>query len=244
MRTKRDMNIEILLLEDDESLRRAVSFKLSREGYSVREAPDLKTGKALCLKHDFSLVICDISLPDGSGLDFCADLRRESDILILFLTALDAERDMIKGYEAGADDYITKPFSLAVLVSKVNAMMKRRVPETGEPVIRSGPIELLPLENRTKKDGQYLALTAREQKLLSCFMQNPLRILSKNQLLAAIWDIDGNFVDENTLAVNIRRLREKIEDDPSNPVLLKNVRGLGYIWEKVCEMSEQKKKKG
>lgn len=244
MQTISDMNIEILLLEDDESLRRAISFKLSREGYRVREAPDLKTGKALCLKYEFSLVICDISLPDGSGLDFCAGLRRESDILILFLTALDAETDMIKGYEAGADDYITKPFSLAVLVSKVNAMMKRHIPETGEPVIRSGPIELLPLENRTKKDGQYLALTAREQKLLSCFMQNPLHILSKNQLLAAIWDIDGNFVDENTLAVNIRRLREKIEDDPSNPVLLKNVRGLGYIWEKACEMGEQKKKKG
>lgn len=242
--TKREITMNththILLLEDDESLRRSISFKLSREGYTVHEAPDLKTAKSLCPEHTISLVICDINLPDGSGLDFCAELRRKSDILILFLTALDAETDMIKGYDAGADDYITKPFSLTVLISKVNAMIKRHVPGKAETVIRSGSIELLSHENRTKKDGRYLTLTANEQKLLSCFMHNPLHILSKNQLLAAVWDIDGNFVDENTLAVNIRRLREKIEDDPSNPVFLKNVRGLGYIWEKSCETGEVK----
>ena len=98
--------------------------------------------------------------------------------------------------------------------------------------IRSGDIELLPDENRAKKNGQYLNLTANELKLLSCFLLNPMRILSKNQLLEAVWDIDGNFVDENTLAVNIRRRREKIEDDPSSPAYLKNVRGLGYLWQK------------
>ena len=115
--------------------------------------------------------------------------------------------------------------------------MKRHFVGSRETVIRSGSIELFSYENRVKKNGQYLTLTANEQKLLSYFMQNPMRILSKNQLLEAIWDIDGNFVDENTLAVNIRRLREKIEDDPSNPVFLKNVRGLGYIWERTCEKS-------
>lgn len=230
-------NTDILLLEDDESLRRAISLKLSREGFTVHEAADLKTGKALYREHRMPFVICDISLPDGSGLDFCAELRRESDVYILFLTALDTETDTVKGYEAGGDDYMTKPFSLTVLVSKVNAVMKRRFQATCESFIRSGSIVLLPDENRAKKNGQYLALTANEQKLLSYFMENPKRILSKNQLLSAIWDIDGNFVDENTLAVNIRRLREKIEDDPSNPVYLKNVRGLGYIWERTCEKS-------
>lgn len=222
----------ILLLEDDESLRRAVSLKLSREGYTVYAAADIKTGISFFQEHCISLIICDISLPDGSGLDFCAKLRRKSNVLILFLTALDTETDMIKGYEAGGDDYITKPFSLPVLISKVNAMLKRRLPSETEHSIRSGSIEFLPDENRTKKNGQYLTLTANEQNLLSFFMHNPGRILSKNKLLDAIWDIDGNFVDENTLAVNIRRLREKIEDDPSHPVYLKNVRGLGYIWEK------------
>lgn len=236
------MDANILLLEDDESLRRAVSLKLSKEGYTVYTAADIKTGISLYNSCKMSLIICDISLPDGSGLDFCAQIRRESDILILFLTALDTETDMIKGYEAGGDDYITKPFSLAVFVSKVNAMMKRHSPETGKTVIHSGPIELLPDENRARKNGQYLSLTANEHKLLSCFMQNPMRILSRNQLLAAVWDIDGNFVDENTLAVNIRRLREKIEEDPSRPTLLKNVRGLGYIWEKNCETIEKGKR--
>lgn len=228
---------DILLLEDDESLRRAVSLKLSREGYTVHAAADIRAGLSFCREHHISLIICDIGLPDGSGLDFCAQMRRESDILILFLTALDTEADMIKGYEAGADDYITKPFSLEVLLSKVNAMMRRRFEAPRAVSIRSGPIELFPGENRAKKDGQYLTLTSNEQKLLSFFMQNPMRILSKNTLLEAIWDIDGNFVDENTLAVNIRRLREKIEEDPSRPALLKNVRGLGYIWERTCEKS-------
>lgn len=231
------MDKEILLIEDEESLRRAVSLKLLREGYHVLEAANLKTAEKLWLEHRAPFIICDINLPDGSGLDFCAKLRRESNVYILFLTALDAETDMVKGYEAGGDDYMAKPFSMAVLASKVNAVMKRHFPAKEETFIRSGSIELLPEENRAKKDGQYLTLTANEQKLLSYFMENPLRILSKNQLLSAIWDIDGNFVDENTLAVNIRRLREKIEDDPSRPVYLKNVRGLGYIWERTCEKS-------
>lgn len=230
-------NQAILLLEDDDSLRRAVSLKLSREGYTVYSAADIKTAASLCQEQCVSLIICDISLPDGSGLDFCTEIRRESDLLLLFLTALDTEADMIKGYDAGADDYITKPFSLEVLLSKVNAMMRRRFEIPRAFSIRSGSIELFPEENRAKKNGQFLTLTSNEQKLLSFFMQNPMRILSKNTLLEAIWDIDGNFVDENTLAVNIRRLREKIEEDPSRPALLKNVRGLGYIWERTCEKS-------
>ena len=231
------MNAEILLLEDDESLRRSISLKLFKENYKVYEAADIKTALALYQEYRMPLIICDINLPDGSGLDFCSRIRTDSSVFFLFLTALDTEADMIKGYEAGADDYVTKPFSLAVLVSKVNAMMKRHFVGPRETVIRSGSIELFSYENRVKKNGQYLTLTANEQKLLSYFMQNPMRILSKNQLLEAIWDIDGNFVDENTLAVNIRRLRKKIEDDPSNPVFLKNVRGLGYIWERTCEKS-------
>lgn len=229
------MRAEILLLEDDESLRRAVSLKLTREGYTVYTAADIKTGASLYQEHRMPLILCDISLPDGSGLDFCAKLRQTSNVLILFLTALDTEEDMIKGYRAGADDYIAKPFSLPVLISKVNAMMKRHFPDERKSSLRSGSIELFPEESRAKKDGQYLTLTANEYKLLSCFMEHPMHILSKNQLLEAVWDIDGNFVDENTLAVNIRRLREKIEDDPARPAYLKNIRGLGYIWDKTCK---------
>lgn len=149
---------------------------------------------------------------------------------------MDTEIDMINGYEAGADDYITKPFSLMVLISKVHAIMKRQ-PAEEKQILTSGDVTLYLKENQARKNGAYLALTANEQKLLSYFMQNPMHILSKNQLLEALWDADSNFVDENTIAVNIRRLREKIEDDPSSPSYIKNVRGLGYIWERNCEKS-------
>ena len=229
------MNKEILLVEDDESLNRAICFKLAGEGYTVYSAADIKEAENKWHMHIVPLVICDIDLPDGNGIDFCVKLRKESDVIFLFLTAMDTEEDMIKGYEAGADDYITKPFFLPVLVSKVNAIMQRYNDKAKTETITSGTITFLCEENRVKKNGEYINLTAKELKLLSFFMQNPMRILTREQLLEAIWDIDGNFVDENTLAVNIRRLREKIEDDPSLPEVLKNVRGLGYIWDMECE---------
>lgn len=228
------MSQEILLLEDDDSLNHSVSLKLKKEGYTVYSAFTVEDALDFFQNKNLSLIICDISLPDGSGLDFCSQVRKESDILFLFLTALDREEDIMAGYRQGADDYITKPFSLPVLVSKVNALQKRFPSEDPQAVI-SDNITLFPEEKRAMKNGVYLNLTAKEYSLLSFFMENPMRILSKNQLLEAIWDIDGNFVDENTLSVNIRRLREKIEDNPSAPVLLKNVRGLGYIWERKCE---------
>lgn len=228
------MNQEILLVEDDASLNRGISLKLSKEGYTVHSANCMQKARTLFHENNISLIICDIGLPDGSGLDFCAEIRKESSVLFLFLTAMDTEIDMINGYEAGADDYITKPFSLMVLISKVHAIMKRR-PVQKKQIITCGDITLYVEEKRTQKNGMYLSLTANEQRLLSYFMQNPLHILSKNQLLEALWDTDENFVDENTIAVNIRRLREKIEDDPSKPSYIKNVRGLGYIWERNCE---------
>lgn len=227
---------EILLIEDDDSLNRAVGLKLVKEGYTVYAASSVKEAERLYQAHAVSVIICDIGLPDGSGLDFCMAVRQNSGkVLFLFLTALDTEADMLNGYEAGADDYITKPFSMAVLVSKVNAMMKRCSLEKIKSRIQSGSVTLFLDENRVKKDGEYLSLTLNETKILTCFMQNPMRILSKNQLLEAIWDIDGSYVDDNTVAVNIRCLREKIEDNPSQPALIKNVRGLGYIWERECE---------
>ncbi|MCM1146104.1 MAG: response regulator transcription factor, partial [Lachnoclostridium sp.] len=178
--------------------------------------------------------------PDGNGLDFCRKIRKDSDVMFLFVTASDAEEDVLKGYQAGADDYITKPFFLSALISKVNVLMKRHLREKEPDMFVSGSITLYKTQNRVKKDGKYLTLTAKEQQLLAFFMQNPMRILSKNQLLEAVWDIDGSFVDDNTLAVNIRRLREKIEDDASNPEYLKNVRGLGYIWEKSVKNEVEK----
>lgn len=228
------MSQEILLLEDDDSLNHSVSLKLKKDGYTVHSAFTMKEAFALFRQFSPSLIICDITLPDGSGLDFCSRIRQESDVLFLFLTALDREEDMMAGYRQGADDYITKPFSLAVLTSKVNALLKRFPTELPKTIV-SGNITLYPEEKRAVKDGVNLTLTAREYSLLAFFMENPMRVLSRGQLLESIWDIEGSFVDENTLSVNIRRLREKIEDDPSSPTFLKNIRGLGYIWERKCE---------
>lgn len=228
------MSQEILLLEDDDSLNHSVSLKLKKEGYTVYSAFTVKEALSFYQNKNLSLIICDISLPDGNGLDFCSRVRQESNILFLFLTALDREEDIVAGYGQGADDYITKPFSLAALSAKVAALLKRFPTDVRESIV-SGDIILYPEEGRATKKDLHLSLTAKEYSLLSFFMENPMRILSRNQLLEAIWDIEGNFVDENTLSVNIRRLREKIEDDPSAPAILKNVRGLGYIWERKCE---------
>ena len=225
---------EILLLEDDDSLNHSVSLKLKKEGYTVYSAFTVKEALDFYQSKNLSLIICDISLPDGNGLDFCCRVRQNSDILFLFLTALDREEDIMAGYRHGADDYITKPFSITALTAKVGALLKRFPVDAPECVI-SGDITLFPKESRAAKNDLNLPLTAKEYSLLSFFMKNPMRILSRNQLLEAVWDIDGNFVDENTLSVNIRRLREKIEDNPSTPAILKNVRGLGYIWERKCE---------
>ncbi len=227
--------MKILLIEDDESLRRAVSLKLSREVCEVAAAKTIAEAEKLFYELSPLLVICDICLPDGNGLELCRRIRKNSGVLFLFLTALDTEADIINGYDAGADDYITKPFSLSVLVSKVNAMLKRRVSEEHQKIIRSENITLNADKNRAYKDGEPLNLTATEYRLLEYFMLAPQRVHSKNSILSAVWDSDGSFVDDNTLAVNIRRLREKIEADASKPELIRNIRGLGYIWEKGCE---------
>lgn len=228
------MSQEILLLEDDDSLNHSIAYKLKKEGYTVHSAFTVKDALSLFQNKNLSLIICDISLPDGNGLDFCSRVRQESNVLLLFLTALDREEDIVAGYRQGADDYITKPFSITALTAKVGALLKRFPTDAPKSII-SSDITLYPEEGRAAKKDSYLSLTAKEYSLLSFFMENPMRILSRNQLLEAIWDIEGNFVDENTLSVNIRRLREKIEDNPSTPAILKNVRGLGYIWERKCE---------
>lgn len=252
------MTGNILLVEDEKSLNRAVGLKLSKEGYMIYPAESIGQAKQFFESKDIQLVICDIGLPDGSGLELCESIRareraegRDKGVIFLFLTAMDTEEDMVMGYAAGGDDYITKPFSLSVLVSKVNAIMGRyavtgrrgsreqeKAGDASQPAsntIRCGDIIMDTEKNRASKGGEFLSLTANEQKLLTFFMENPMKVLSKKQLLEAIWDIDGNFVDDNTVAVNIRRLREKIEDDPSSPAFIKNIRGLGYIWERECE---------
>lgn len=229
----------IMLIEDEDSLRRGISFKLEKEGYHVIACGGLTEAKARFCPSAVWLVLCDITLPDGSGLDFCRYIREElhSDVQFVFLTAMDMEVDIVMGYETGADDYITKPFSLAVLMSKINSMFKRMEHQTksqsGAPVIKSGRLLYYPSEMHLLADGQTVELTKNEYKLLRLFLAHPKQILSKTQILEQMFDIDGSFADDNTVAVNIRRLRSKIQDDEKKQ-MIKNIRGMGYIWN--CEV--------
>jgi two-component system response regulator VicR len=228
------MQQHILLVEDEDSLNRGISLKLSKEGYLVHSAFSVREATLLFEAHPIELIICDVGLPDGSGIDFCRRIREQGNkVLFLFLTALDTELDIVNGYDAGADDYITKPFSLMVFTSKVNAMMRRTSIKKTH-CVTSGDITLYPQEKRLKKADTYLTLTPNEWKMLELFMSHPKNILSKQQLLDCLWDIDSPYIDDNAVAVNIRRLREKIEEDPSHPQYIKNIRGMGYLWEMEC----------
>lgn len=214
----------ILLLEDDKSLNRGISFTLQKEGYAVYSAFTIKEAKEIfCLK-GADMVISDITLPDGSGLDFGRMIRKESDTCLLYLTALDSEIDIVNGYDTGADDYITKPFSLMVLTSKVNAIMRRLTGKDAN-VLISDDIEVRLNEAKVYQSGQELSLSKTEMQLLIYLLENAGQILSKETILDKIWGIDGQFVDDNTVTVNISRLKNKLGTD-----FISNVRGLGYLW--------------
>ena len=217
---------DILLLEDDKSLNRGITFTLQKAGYSVTSAFMLAEAESCLEESRYSLIICDITLPDGSGLDLGRRIREISDAYFIYLTALDSEIDMVNGYEAGADDYITKPFSLMVLVSKVNALMRRIGSAKEEKgVMACKDIEVNCREMKVYKDGREVALSKKELQLLVYLWENAGRIVSKENILEHIWDVDGQFVDDNTVTVNISRLKAKLGTDE-----ISNVRGLGYIW--------------
>lgn len=224
----------ILILEDEESVNRGISFSLEKEGYEVCTADTIREAERLFAEKKPQLLICDINLPDGSGLDFIKKIRQQSSVHIICLTALDQEVDQVMGYEAGADDYMVKPFSLSVLKLKVAAVFKRKT-EQPKDVLSSGEICFYRNEMKLLKSGEEISLTKNEWKLLQMFLEHSKQILSKGQLQQSLFDIDENFVDDNTIAVNIRRLREKIETDTSKPEYIKNMRGLGYVWAKDCE---------
>ena len=222
---------KILLVEDDASLCRGISFKLKKEGYEVLTSPTVKDAIVIFENNKIDLVISDITLEDGDGYELCQKIRQNSDVLFIFLTALDQEVDMVTGYDLGADDYITKPFSLMVLISKVNALMRRTsLREESKRIIRCRNLSFYPEEMKLLINNEEVILSKNEYKLLNRLIKNSGQIVTKGQLLEALWDKDGAFVDENTVAVNIRRLREKIEDIPSEPVFIKNIRGIGYRW--------------
>lgn len=222
---------KIFFVEDDLSLISGLSFALKKQGYEVDNARTIDEAEKLWQDNKYDLAILDISLPDGSGYQLCEKIRLTSKIPIIFLTAADEETDIIMGLDMGADDYITKPFKLAVFLSKVNAILRRSNDfNQKNTVLNSNGISVNLLNGEVIKNGETLNLTSGEYKLLCLFMENPNIILSQEQILGKLWDSNNDFIDNSTLTVYIRRLRKKVEDDPSNPTNIVTVRRMGYKW--------------
>ncbi len=225
----------IFFAEDDLSLIGGLTFALKKQGYETEVARTSLEARRIWKDGRYDLVILDVSLPDGSGYDLCRFIRETSKIPIIFLTAADEETDIIMGLDIGGDDYITKPFKLAVFLSRVNALLRRSENFDGNSgqenvELSSGGITIQRLKGEVYKDGVKLDLTAGEYKLLCLFMENPDMVLSPEQILGRLWDHEEKYIDSSTLTVYIRRLRTKIEDDPGEPKKIITVRRMGYKW--------------
>ena len=223
----------IFFVEDDLSLINGLSFAIKKQGYELTVARTSLEAEQLWADGSYELVILDVTLPDVSGFDLCRKIRASSKVPIMFLTAADEETDIIMGLDIGGDDYMTKPFKLAVFLSRINALLRRSEnfnQEQAEPELQSNGIRVQLLKQEVTKNGVPLDLTASEYKLLRLFMENPNIILSPEQILSKLWDCDEKYIDNNTLTVYIRRLRTKIEDNPAAPQKIVTVRRMGYKW--------------
>lgn len=216
----------IFLLEDDRILSKGISIALKKDGHHITTTYGYVEALQKYTLKKYDLFLLDINLPDGNGMNFCQKIRQTSQLPVLFLTANDTEEDMLNGYDAGCDDYISKPFSLAVLRRKVSAILKRTIADNTR-------IQYKDLEVDTEKclvrlQGEEIHLSATEYKLLCYLMQHRGTVVTKTMLLENLWDIDGNFIDDNTLRVHIKRLRQKLNDD--NQEYIVTVFGIGYTF--------------
>ena len=222
---------KILLLEDDLSLINGLSFAFRKQGFELAVVRTLKEANELWGEGKYDLLVLDVSLPDGTGYEFCKKVRQVSKVPIIFLTASDEEMNIIMGLDIGGDDYITKPFKLGVLVSRINALLRiAKGFNSTDTELQSNGIKVLMLQGQVFKNEKLIDLTAAEYKLLCLFMKNPNVVLTKEQILDKLWDCEGNYIDSSTLTVYMRRLRMKIEDNPSEPQMLLTVRRMGYKW--------------
>lgn len=221
---------KILIVEDNDLLNRTLAYNLTSDGYEVESAYNYKDAVKHLKKTEFDVALLDINLPDGNGLDLCDEIRgRGYHTYIIFITANDKESDMLKGYEAGGADYVTKPFSVTVLCKKVAAVfanLELRVPR--HDVFDDGFLKIDFSEQQAYLAGEPLDFTPKEYRTLSLFVKNPRIILTKRQILEKLWDIDGDFVDEHTLTTIISRIRKKIETDEHK--YIKTAYGMGYQW--------------
>jgi DNA-binding response OmpR family regulator len=223
---------KILLVEDDSTLAYGLDFTLKNEGFDVVMAGNLEVARGEFEKNKFDLILLDVKLPDGTGYDFCKHIRKSSDVPIIYLTACDEEINIVTGLDLGGDDYITKPFRIRELISRIKAALRRQSKdsESGE-VLISEDIKVYLLQGTVTKGDEEIALTSLEYRLLLSLIKNPKQVLNRSTILDNLWDVGGEFVDDNTLSVYIRRLREKIENNAAEPKFIATVRGIGYKWD-------------
>lgn len=227
---------KILLLEDDISLIDGLVYSLERNGFSLDVVRTVKDAESYLSEHEYDLLLLDVTLPDGTGFGVCEHVRKKGNTVpIIFLTAADEEINIIRGLDSGGDDYITKPFKLGELCSRINALLRRAGMKIRNDayILRAGDTTIDLLSSRVSFKNKTLDLTAAEYRLLCLLVRNAGLVVTRNMILDELWDGSGNFVDDNTLSVYIRRLREKVEKDPSHPKHLVTVRGFGYRWNEV-----------
>lgn len=224
--------MRIFLIEDDEALAEGISFMLEKEGYETERFSACSDSRRALEQIQPDLILLDWNLPDGDGLMLCREISEKWKIPILMITARDMEIDQVMCLESGADDYIAKPFSLAVLKARIAALLRRQGGQSEKAgQLISGQIRVDNKEMRAWKEDEELDLSLTEYRILKYFLENKNQVLLKEQILSHVWDNGGKFVEENTLMVNIRRLRTKVEKDASHPEYIKTVHGMGYLWE-------------
>ena len=233
--------MRVFLLEDDEAISMGLKYSLEKEGYEVTKAENMMQARKLWQSDCYDICILDINLPDGNGYDVCKFIKDKEDIPVIFLTASDAEVNVVMGLEMGADDYICKPFRINELMARIKTVLRRSGKSSGGVSTGDASIEKLgniniytneakvTMKNQETEEETNVELTALEYRLLLTFCNNKGMVLTRNQLLQELWDVAGDFVNDNTLTVYIKRLRDKIENDPSNPQIIRTVRGMGYI---------------
>lgn len=223
--------MNIFVLEDDNAIGIGLRYALENEGYCVTICKSVKEAMKTISASSFSLYLLDLTLPDGNGYDVCKAVKAQGDLPVIFLTAFDDEINVVTGFDLGADDYISKPFRVRELLARIRSVLKRYCRENDDGIIKIGNITVNTNQAKVFKSGGEIILTAMEYRLLLIMINNAGHILSRNQLLEELWDVEGDFVNDNTLTVYIKRLRDKIEEDAADPKIIKTVRGLGYLVE-------------
>ena len=229
----RQMAESILVVDDEQEIADLVEVYLQNEGYTVHKFYNAKDALNCLDKITISLALLDVMLPDGNGYEFLKQLREhDEDTPVIFLTACDEEVNIVMGLDIGGDDYITKPFRVRELISRINAILRRKgkSQDSNKKILKFKNISIHTLEARVFKNNEEIFLTSAEYKLLLILIQNKNMVLSRAQILEKLWDVTYDFINDNTLSVYIKRLREKIEDDSSKPQYILTVRGLGYKW--------------